>query len=244
MAAHNSSCQLTRRSLGSRPCRLCRPTSRKSLRTYAAAAIPIPEQYKKMLPKGDLVLTKVADAEEKTTGGILLPTASQKKPTSGDVIELGDGSTGAKKHEFQLKVGDTIIYSKFGIGVTDVQFQDAEHALLKEDDVIGILPRSGATAADLPEIRPLGDRVLLKVQEQADVSAGGVLLPSSAKERPISGRVIRTGPGKLDKDGKRKPIDVQEGDQVLYFKYAGDPMETPDGSKFVVVHENDLLCKT
>lgn len=83
---------------------------------------------------------------------------------AGDVIELGDGSTGAKKHEFQLKVGDTIIYSKFGIGVTDVQFQDAEHALLKEDDVIGILPRSGATAADLPEIRPLGDRVLLKVE--------------------------------------------------------------------------------
>lgn len=82
---------------------------------------------------------------------------------TGDVIELGDGSTGAKKHDFQLKVGDTIIYSKFGIGVTDVQFQEAEHALLREDDVIGVLPRSGATAADLPEIRPLGDRVLLKV---------------------------------------------------------------------------------
>ena len=83
-----------------------------------------------------------------------------------------------------------------------------------------------------------------QVQEQADVSAGGVLLPSSAKERPISGRVVRTGPGKLEKDGKRKAIDVQEGDQVLYFKYAGDPMETPDGSKYVVVHESDLLCKT
>ena len=82
---------------------------------------------------------------------------------TGDVIELGDGSTGAKKHDFQLKVGDTIIYSKFGIGVTDVQFHEAEHALLREDDVIGVLPRSGATAADLPEIRPLGDRVLLKV---------------------------------------------------------------------------------
>ena len=87
-------------------------------------------------------------------------------------------------------------------------------------------------------------RLRVQVQEQADVSAGGVLLPSSAKERPISGRVVRTGPGKLEKDGKRKPVDVQEGDQVLYFKYAGDPMETPDGSKYVVVHDSDLLCKT
>ena len=150
-----------------------------------------------MLPKGDLVLAKVADAEEKTTGGILLPTASQKKPTSGasrsycihqsghqlhwcithefviagDVVELGDGSTGAEKHQFQLKVGDTIIYSKFGIGITDVQFQDQEHALLREDDVIGILPRSGSTAADLPEIRPLGDRVLLKVMSMIAFSS-------------------------------------------------------------------------
>ncbi|KAK9834238.1 hypothetical protein WJX84_012122 [Apatococcus fuscideae] len=244
MALHTSSCPVASHPFLSRPCFGRKPARRHSLSTTAAAAIPIPQQYKKMLPKGDLVLAKVADAEEKTTGGILLPTASQKKPTSGDVVELGDGSTGAEKHQFQLKVGDTIIYSKFGIGITDVQFQDQEHALLREDDVIGILPRSGSTAADLPEIRPLGDRVLLKVQEQADVSAGGVLLPSSAKERPISGRVVRTGPGKLEKDGKRKAIDVQEGDQVLYFKYAGDPMETPDGSKYVVVHESDLLCKT
>ena len=68
----------------------------------------------------------------------------------GDVVELGDGSTGAQKHEFQLKIGDTIIYSKFGIGVTDVNFQEAEHALLKEDDIIGVLPRSGGYCSRYP----------------------------------------------------------------------------------------------
>lgn len=57
-----------------------------------------------VLPKGELVLAKVSEVEEKTTGGILLPGSAQKKPTSGDVVALGDGQAGGKKHEFELKV--------------------------------------------------------------------------------------------------------------------------------------------
>ncbi len=141
-------------------------------------------------PKGDLVLAKVATTEEKTTGGILLPDSAQRKPTSGttkqhpdalcanhhykvvtehltlltgDIVELGDGRVGTAERPFTLKVGDTVVYSKFGMGITEVDIQGTTYALMREDDVIGIMPSSSATAADVPKIKPLGDRVLLKV---------------------------------------------------------------------------------
>ncbi|GIM17206.1 hypothetical protein Vretimale_19723 [Volvox reticuliferus] len=102
-----------------------------------------------------------------------------------------------------------------------------------------------AQAEDVPELQPLADRVLVRVEEVSDVTLGGVILPDSAKERPLSGTVVRTGPGKYDKaaEGKRKAMTVQPGDKVLYFKYAGDNMETPEGAKYVVLREDDILCK-
>jgi chaperonin GroES len=84
-----------------------------------------------------------------------------------------------------------------------------------------------------------------QVQEQAGVTSGGVLLPDAAKEKPIAGEVVRVGAGKASpEDGSRTPVKVAPGDRVLYFKYAGDNMETPSGAKYVVVHESDILCKT
>ena len=76
---------------------------------------------------------------------------------------VGDGRVGERTQEFQLKAGDTIVYSKFGIGATDLEVQGETYVLIKEDDCIGTLPRPGATAADVPELKPIGDRVLLKV---------------------------------------------------------------------------------
>lgn len=197
-----------------------------------------------VMPKGKLLLAKVAELEEKTSGGILLPNQAQKRPTSGDVIAVGDGKLPTGDYEFTLKEGDTILYSKFGLGATDLLLQGEEHILISEDDVIGIMPRSGATADDIPELRPVGDRVLLKISEQRDVTMGGVILPDAAKEKPLSGTVVRCGAGKIDESGKRKPLKVAEGDQVVYFKYAGDAMETSTGEKYIVLHENDILCKT
>lgn len=173
----------------------------------------------------------------------MLPTTSQKRPTSGDVICLGDGKLSSGTYEFTLNVGDTIIYSKFGLGATDLLLQGHEHILISEDDVIGIMPRSGATADDIPELKPIGDRVLLKITEQSDVTMGGVILPEASKEKPLSGTVVRCGPGKFSDEGARQPMKVSEGDQVVYFKYAGDPMETSSGEKYIVLHESDILCK-
>lgn len=211
-----------------------------------AEAIEIPKGFSKITPKGDKILVKVAEQEVKTRGGILLPTQAQKRPTSGDIIELGDGRT-ADGHvrQFNLKPGQTVLYSKFGFMYTDLKLGEEEYILIREDDVIGVMPRSNAAADDLPEMEPNGDRVLVRVEETADLTLGGVVLPEVARERPVSGKVVRTGPGKYDKDaeGKRKPMKVKEGDKVLYFKYAGDAMETPSGEKFMVLREDDILCK-
>lgn len=75
------------------------------------------------------------------------------------------------------------------------------------------------------------------------MTAGGIMLPESAKEKPIAGTVVRAGPGKREKDGTIKPPRVKEGDSVLYFKWAGDQMETPSGDAYVVLHESDILCR-
>ena len=90
----------------------------------------------------------------------------------GDVVAVGDGKMGGQMRDFQLKAGDTVLYNKFGLGVTDLEIQGVEHMLIREDDCIGIMPRSGATAADIPELRPLGDRVLVKARQSAEPASG------------------------------------------------------------------------
>ena len=100
-----------------------------------------------VMPKGDLVLAKVAEAEERTQGGILLPGSAQSRPTSGDIVAVGDGQVGTRQHAFTLKGGETVLYSKFGIGCTELLVQGEPHILIREDDCIGVMPRSSATAA-------------------------------------------------------------------------------------------------
>ena len=199
--------------------------------------------FLQVMPRSDLVLVKIGAVEEKTKGGILLPASAQSRPTSGDVVGVGDGSVMGKKIDMTLQEGQTVLYGRFGIGCTDLEIDGQPHVLIREDDCIGIMPRSNATMDDFPEMKPIGDRVLLKVIDTADETTGGVILTSAAKERPVQGTVIAMGPGKRQEDGSRKPIDVSAGEKVLYFKYAGDPLQTQDGTKYIVIHESDILCK-
>ena len=173
------------------------------------------------------------------------------------MVSVGDKTTA-------LKAGDTVVYSKFGIGVTDLQIKGEEFAVLKEEDILGVFPSSGATAADVGKLRPLLDRVLVQVAESKAQSKGGVLLPESAKEKPAVGTVIAVGGGKKD-----EPMKLAPGDKVVYFKYAGvhqkpracphaaafsspltrspappvsgDKMVDDKGTEYVVLHQNDCL---
>jgi len=219
--------------------RSSRPQRAACARRGAAAvraAVTLPESYSKMEVRGSNILVKVADAEKETKGGVLLPTQAQTKPTSGDVVHLGSKTA-------QLEAGQTVLYSKFGIGCTDVVMSGQDYVILLEEDCIGVMPRSAAEIDDIPELVPMFDRVLIKIEEAVNVTSGGLVIPNAGKERPMCGEVVRTGPGKKNAEGELEALSVAPGDKVIYFKYAGDVMPTSSGARYTVVHASDILCK-
>lgn len=90
-------------------------------------------------------------------------------------------------------------------------------------------------------LKPLGNRVVVEPLEQEEITAGGIVLPETAKEKPQQGMVLSIGPGDRDEDGKRIPMDVKVGDKVLFAKYSGTEMKL-DGKKLLVLRESDLLA--
>jgi chaperonin GroES len=93
-------------------------------------------------------------------------------------------------------------------------------------------------------IKPLGDRVVIEpLEEDVQTFAGGQLvLPDTAKEKPQQGKVLAVGPGRLDEEGKRMPMDVKTGDTVVYAKYAGTSFKTKDGKEILFLKETDILA--
>jgi chaperonin GroES len=90
------------------------------------------------------------------------------------------------------------------------------------------------------KIRPLDDRILVKQSEAEEKTAGGIVLPDTAKEKPQRGKVVATGPGKQLKNGKRIGTEIKKGDEVYYGKYAGTEVEV-EGEKYVIIRESDIL---
>jgi len=91
-------------------------------------------------------------------------------------------------------------------------------------------------------VRPLDDRVLVQVSEPEEKTAGGIVLPDTAKDKPHEGTIKATGPGKLGKDGERVTMVVKEGDFVLFGKYSGTEVKI-DGEEYKILRETDLLGK-
>jgi chaperonin GroES len=89
-------------------------------------------------------------------------------------------------------------------------------------------------------IKPLGDRVLVKRVAEEETTKGGIIIPDTAKEKPIEGKVIAVGAGKRGDDGKRIAVDVKKGDRVLFGKYAGTEVKI-DGEEHVVLREDDIV---
>ena len=93
------------------------------------------------------------------------------------------------------------------------------------------------------KLKPLGDRLIVQAVEEEETTASGIVLPDTAKEKPQKGKVLAVGDGKWDEDGgKRIPLDVSEGDEVLYSKYGGTEI-TVDGEDLLVLRESDVLAK-
>lgn len=91
----------------------------------------------KIQPLGDRVLVKPIDVEEEVKGGIIIPDTAKEKPTTAEVLALGNGKKDGETYEFSVKVGDHVIISKYG--GTQVKYQDVEYTILREDDILGII---------------------------------------------------------------------------------------------------------
>ncbi|HVY77579.1 MAG TPA: co-chaperone GroES [Solirubrobacterales bacterium] len=92
------------------------------------------------------------------------------------------------------------------------------------------------------KLKPLGDRLIVKPIEEEETTASGIVLPDTAKEKPQTGKVVADGDGAVTEAGSRQPIDVSEGDEVLYSKYGGTEV-TIEGDDLLVLRESDILAK-
>ena len=92
------------------------------------------------------------------------------------------------------------------------------------------------------KFRPLGDRILVEVLEAETKTKGGIVLPDTAKEKPQQGKVIAVGKGKLLESGDVKPLEVKEGDIVVFSKYAGTEVRSKDGDEYLILREDDVLA--
>ena len=91
------------------------------------------------------------------------------------------------------------------------------------------------------KVRPLHDRVLIKRIEEKETAKGGIIIPDTAKEKPMEGEVVAAGPGKVTEGGKREPMDVKTGDRILFGKYAGQEIKL-DGEEYLIMKEDDVLA--
>ncbi|MCZ6530574.1 MAG: co-chaperone GroES [Chloroflexi bacterium] len=91
-------------------------------------------------------------------------------------------------------------------------------------------------------LKPLGDRLVVKPKEDEEVTPSGIVLPETAKEKPQKGEVLAVGPGARDDDGKRIEMDVTVGDTILFAKYGGTEIKMDDGDKLLILRESDVLA--
>jgi chaperonin GroES len=92
----------------------------------------------------------------------------------------------------------------------------------------------------MSKLRPLHDRLLVKRVDEEETVRGGIIIPDSAKEKPQEGKVIAVGKGKVTEDGKVLPMDVKEGDRILFGKYSGTEIKI-DGEEFIIMREEEVL---
>lgn len=90
------------------------------------------------------------------------------------------------------------------------------------------------------KIRPLHDRVIVKRIEEEETTKGGIIIPDTAKEKPIEGEVVAVGDGKTLEDGEKQPLQVKKGDRILFGKYAGTDIKI-DGEEYLIMREDDII---
>ncbi len=91
------------------------------------------------------------------------------------------------------------------------------------------------------KVKPLHDRVIVKRVEEDEKTKGGIIIPDTAKEKPVEGKIVAVGDGKIQEDGKKTPLEVKKGDRVLFGKYAGTEIQI-DGEEHLIMKEDDIIA--
>lgn len=91
-------------------------------------------------------------------------------------------------------------------------------------------------------LKPIGDRLIVRRYDSQEKTTGGIILPDTAKQKPQRGKVLAAGPGKLGKDGKRRALQVKEGDNIIFTAWAGDEFKERSGDTILVMREEDVLA--
>ncbi len=91
------------------------------------------------------------------------------------------------------------------------------------------------------QVKPLADRVVVKPFEETEMKKGGIIIPDTAKEKPMQGKIVEVGPGRMTDDGKKIPPEVKKGDRVLYGKYSGTEVSIAD-EEYLIMRESDIFA--
>ena len=91
------------------------------------------------------------------------------------------------------------------------------------------------------KVKPLHDRLIIQTMEEEEMTKGGIIIPDTAKEKPVEGKVIAVGAGRIKKDGTKMALEIKKGDRVLYAKYAGTEIKM-DGEEYLMMREDDILA--
>lgn len=190
-------------------------------------------------PANHNLLVKVAESADKTTGGIFLPNEAQEKPTFGEVVEAGPGKYMGNGTMIPMHInkGDIVMYGKYG--GTDLNYDEKKHTIVTQDDVLCKF-EGGKLTVDA--CQPIFDRVLVKVMDASDQSAGGIILSGNAKEKQTCGHVVAIGPGRFMENGEMEPLAIAVGDLVYYGSYSGTNV-TLGNEEYVMLRIVDIFAK-
>ena len=193
-------------------------------------------------PLNNFILVKVAEAIEKTDGGILLAGKAKIEKTEGLVVSVGPGKTHVDSGiliEMPVSNGDRVVYGKYD--GTEIDLSGEKHTLIRDDD---ILVKFSGDQLTLDTVDVTADNVLVQVDLKERATEGGILIAksSTSETRPSTGTVVKVGPGRRASNGELMAMDVDVDDMVKFRDFAGNEVQI-DGEEYSVVRMADIIAK-
>lgn len=184
----------------------------------------------------NFILVQVADAVEKSDGGILLTGSAKVQKTEGTVVSVGPGKTHpetGEPFEIPVQAGEKVVYGKYD--GTEIEIDGVRHSLIRDEDVLVKFTGDELTTESANVIR---DSVLVYVEQKESETEGGLLLTksSNSENRQSTGKVVKVGPGLF------ADMEVAPGDSIKFREYFGNEVEI-EGEEYTVVRMGDILAK-